>query len=319
MSTSIIDELATSGYRDKVEQLFLSIADRYREYREAFIWIVKNYVTEKWCEKHNVSYEKILINMVHLLDITFREISDKKDVSDNRRLNKQIQTFLVKDGSIENYIEKADKDSVTRLYTLISDVKEFDVKQKQIYMNIIKKRFSDFKFYDEKISKVDSKKATVRGLFVSEAAFMLKKKELKKIIEVEIPKNSKEIGAAIELGDLSENAEYKAGKEKQELLQISVGKLQEEIDKAQIVKREDVGAEKIAFGVKAVLQNNTTGKDETFTIMGPWESEPEKNIISYQSPFAGELLGKTSGDTINFIINERKYNYTVKELSVADF
>ena len=69
------------------------ISDRYREYREAFIWIVKNYISEKWCEKHSVNYEKILINMIHLLDITFREISDKRDVSDNRRL-KQTDSNL---------------------------------------------------------------------------------------------------------------------------------------------------------------------------------------------------------------------------------
>ena len=318
MSTSIIDELATSGYRDKVEELFMSISDRYREYREAFIWIVKNYVTEKWCEKHNASYEKILINMIHLLDITFREISDKRDVSDNRRLNKQIQTFLVKDGNIEKYIKKADEESVNRIYTLISDVKEFDVKQKQPYKEIIRERFSDFKFYDEKTSKID-KKAAVRGLLVSETAFNEKKKELKNIVEVEIPKNSKEIGAAIELGDLSENAEYKAGKEKQELLQITVGRLQEEIDKAQIVKHEDVSGEKISFGTVVLLTNESTGKEEKFTIMGPWESEPEKNIISYQSPFASELMGHSTGDTLNFVINEREYKYTVKELSVADF
>ncbi|MDC7126474.1 MAG: transcription elongation factor GreA, partial [Spirochaetales bacterium] len=149
MSTAIIDELASSGHKDKIEALFISIADRYREYREAFIWIVKNYVTEKWCKKHGVSYEKMLINMVHLLDITYREISDKRDVSDNRRLNRQILTFLIKEAHIENFIQSADEESVNRLYTLVSDVKDLDVKTKQKLKEIIKERFTDFKFYDE--------------------------------------------------------------------------------------------------------------------------------------------------------------------------
>lgn len=318
MSTAIIDELSTSGYKEKIEELFLSMADRYREYRETFIWIVKNYVTEEWCEKHNANYEKILINMIHLLDITFREISDKRDVSDNRRLNKQIQTFLIKDEHLINYINQADQDSVNRIYTLISDVKDLDVKLKQELKDLIKARFLDFKFYDEKSSKADVK-ASVRGLLVSKDAFKAKQKELKNIIEVEIPNNSKEIGAAIELGDLSENAEYKAGKEKQELLQISVGKLQEEIDKAKIIESGNISSDKIAFGIIATLKNNTSGKQENYTIMGPWESDPSKNIISYQSPFAGELLGHTKGETLKFTINEREYDYSIEELAVAEF
>ena len=318
MSTSIIDELITSGYKDKVEALYVAMSDRYREYRETFIWIVKNYVSEKWCEKHNVNYEKILINMIHLLDITFREISDKRDVSDNRRLNKQIHTFLIKDGNLENYISRADQDSVNRIYTLVSDVKDLDVKIKQPLKVIIKTRFEDFKFYDEETSKIDVK-AAVRGLLVSETAFKAKQKELKNLIEVEIPLNSKEIGAAIELGDLSENAEYKAGKEKQELLQISVGKLQEEIDRAQIINRENVKNDNISFGITATLKNNKNSDTEVFTILGPWESNPAKNIISYQSPFAGELLGHEAGETLKFVINEREYDYSIEELVIADF
>ncbi|MDC7225884.1 MAG: transcription elongation factor GreA [Spirochaetales bacterium] len=318
MSTSIIDELSNSGHREKIEALFLSIADRYREFRETFIWIVKNYVSEKWCEKHNVSYEKILINMIHLLDITYREISDKRDVSDNRRLNKQILTFLIKDENLVNYINEADQDSVNRIYTLISDVKDLDVKLKQELKQLIKERFKGFKFYDEESPKADVK-AAVRGLLVSEKAFKEKQKELKHIIEVEIPTNSKEIGAAIELGDLSENAEYKAGKEKQELLQIAVGKLQEDIDKAKVIDPKSITNDKIAFGIVVTLKNNISGENEVFTIMGPWESDPAKNIISYQSPFAGELLGHGKGEQLKFTINEREYDYSVEELVTADF
>lgn len=319
MSTSIVDELSTSGYKDKIAALFNNISDRYRELREAFIWIVKNYVTEKWCEKYNANYEKILINMIHLLDITFREISDKRDVSDNRRLNKQIQTYLIKDAKLATYIESAEQDSVTRLYTLISDVKDLDPAVKMELKDMIKKRFEEFKFYDERASKVDVKSSGVRGLLVSEKAFKAKQKELKHIIEVEIPTNSKEIGAAIELGDLSENAEYKAGKEKQELLQISVGKLREEIEKAQVVDPSTVKSDKVNFGVIVSLKNNKSDENEVFTIMGPWESDPSKNIISYQSPFAGELLGHSAGEDLKFVINEREYDYSIEELNLAKF
>lgn len=319
MSTTIIEELASSGQISKIEELFMSISDRYREHREAFNWIVKNYVTDKWCKKHKVDYEKILINMIHLLDISFREISDKRDVSDNRRLNKQIQNYLFKDNNIQDYLKKASEESTIRLYSLISDVSDIDISILQDIKEIIRAKFPNFKFTDEDTYKLDSSKSINRGLLVSMQALSAKKKELKNIIEVEIPANSKEIGAAIELGDLSENAEYKAGKEKQELLQIAVGKLQAEIEKAQVVNKEDVTNSNISFGVIVKLKNNITKEHETYTIMGPWESDPAKNIISYMSPFGGKLLGHSKDEKLIFEINERDYNYTIEEIKIANF
>ncbi|HOV65073.1 MAG TPA: transcription elongation factor GreA, partial [Spirochaetia bacterium] len=142
-----------------------------------------------------------------------------------------------------------------------------------------------------------------------------KQKQLQYILEVEIPKNSREIGAAIELGDLSENAEYKAGKEKQEMLNFSVSKLREELDRAQIWNETDIDTSKVSFGTVVRMKNLDTGKEEVYTILGPWESDPEKNIISYLSPFGGNLLNHKEGETLEFTINERTYRYTIIQIS----
>jgi len=312
----IVTELENSENTVMLKNLFSQVLDKYKESREAFIWIARNYASETWCELYNFRYEKILIGMLHLLDITFREISNRREVSLNRKLNKQIHNWLFKESKLEDYINKADQEANVRIFTLVEDVRDLDPSLKIELKDLIVERFPDFKFY----GGVEVEKEIVsRGLLVTEKAYKAKQKEYRHIIDVEIPENSAEIGAAIELGDLSENAEYKAGKEKQELLNISANKIKEEIDKAQIIDLTTTKIDSIVFGTKVTLVNKDTKSEEIYTLLGPWESDPTNNIISYMAPFGIELLNKKAGETLSFIINERNYNFDVKEINKAEY
>jgi transcription elongation factor GreA len=136
-------------------------------------------------------------------------------------------------------------------------------------------------------------------------------------MDVEVPANSKEIAFALSLGDLRENAEYKAAKEKQEILNSTAAKLKEEIERAQIFDPNTVTSDRVSFGTKIVLSNDTTGREEEYTILGPWESDPENRIISYLSPFGNAILNKTSGESFIFSRNDEKLSYTVKQITKA--
>jgi transcription elongation factor GreA len=306
LSKFIIDELESAGAENRIKELIFGIIDNYREKREAFIWIARNIDMETWTAEKGIHYEKILIGMVHLLDITFREIDNRRDVSPNRKINKQIQNYLFKEVNLENFLLKADEESISRLFTLVEDVKDLDASIKIELKHKIIEKFPDFKFYGETETETVS-----RGLLVTAASYKLKQKELQHIIEVDIPENSKEIGAAIQLGDLSENAEYKAGKERQELLNIAIGKLKHELEKARIFKMEDVDTAQVSFGTVVDLKNIDSGKNEKYTFLGPWESDPNRNIISYLSPFGNKFWNHEIGEKLEFVINDRQYHYEV--------
>ena len=138
-------------------------------------------------------------------------------------------------------------------------------------------------------------------------------------MEVEVPANSKEIAFALSLGDLRENAEYKAAKEKQEILNSTVAKLKEEIERAQLFDPAAINTSRVSFGTKVLLFNETSGKKEEYTILGPWESDPENRIISYLSPFGGAIINKTVGEQFNFSINNEKISYKVEKISPVKF
>jgi len=313
LSNYIIDELHAKGQEAKAKEIFTRLLEDSRDEREALIWAARNLSPSAWSTRYGISYEKVLIALVHLLDITYRDINNKRDVSLNRKYNKQIHTYLFGEHNLENYLLASEQDAIIRIITLLDDIKDLE---KSIVIELkhkVMEKYPSIRFLTETGKETVS--TASRGLIVTRESYDAKQKQLQYILEVEIPKNSREIGAAIELGDLSENAEYKAGKEKQEMLNFSVSKLREELDRAQIWNETDIDTSKVSFGTVVRMKNLDTGKEEVYTILGPWESDPEKNIISYLSPFGGNLLNHKEGETLEFTINERTYRYTIIQIS----
>ncbi|ULQ59894.1 transcription elongation factor GreA [Brucepastera parasyntrophica] len=315
LSADIIDSLIKEGYSDKVKELAALCFENYRDYREAVIWFFKNAQDEQWFKELDIPYEKQLITLIHILDLTYREIANHRETTENRKLNRQVLGILFgKDSLLENYILQNDIGTITRLYTLVDDVKDLDPAIKMNLRNKILEKHKGFKFFGTEEKAVVSK-----GLIVTSKMYEVKKKQLQNIIEVEIPANSKEIGFALSLGDLRENSEYKAAKERQTILNATATRLQEEIDRAQIFDPTTTTTTRVSFGTVVSLKNNEAGEDETYTILGPWESDPDNSVISYMSPFGNAILNHREGENLKFTINDRNYDYTIKSIKAASF
>ena len=318
LSKAMLDELLSAGFKADVLSKLEEVVEHYREYREGLIWIARHAVEGEWLIDLGLNLEKILINMIRLYDLTFNDIESKREVSYNRKLNRQIQNFLFKEGQLESFLVNGDEKSAVRVFTLLEDIGDMDPVVKRDLKSVVQKTFPGIRFYGEKKSTEPVSASGSRYFFTTQSSLTAKQKELKHIVDVEIPRNSKEIGAAIELGDLSENAEYKAGKEKQENLQIQVGKLKDELERARMFTEAEREDGKVSFGTQIVLDDLVDSKEEQYTIMGPWESNPSEKIISYLSPFGSAFLGKTVGETLEFVINDRNYKFTVKDVKPVE-
>lgn len=306
----IILNLEKERLEDKLVAMTQNCFEHYRDYREAVVWLFKNNKDAEWFTQANIPFEKQLITLIHIMDISYREIENHRDTAENRKITKQVYTILFKEGALDAYINKADTDTIIRIYTFINDVKDLDPADKLKLRNRILERDPDFKFFG------DVEKTTVtRGLMVTAAMYAEKQRQLNHILDEEVPNNSKEIAFALSLGDLRENAEYKAAKERQEILNAQVAKLKDEIDRAQIFDPGSVNTNRVSFGTKVMLLNNATGKRDEFTILGPWESDPENRVISYLSPFGASMLNKTVGEKFEFSMDMEKIPYTVESIS----
>ena len=311
---SMLDILIKEGHTESVKKLAINAFENYKDFREAVVFFFRESQEEEWFKETKISYEKQLITLIHIINVTFKEIENHRETTENKKINKQIQTLLFKDDTLLNYLLSNDTDTITRIYTLVDDVKDLDPVIKMRMRNKILEKNPDFKFYG-----TEEKTVTAKGLIVTSKMYALKKEQLDHILHVEIPENAKEIGDARDLGDLKENAEYIAAKEKQAQLAITASKLQDEIDRAQIFDPTTITTARVSFGTTVSLKNNNTNENEEFTILGPWESDPENKIISYMSPFGNAILNSKEGESISFEINERKFSYTVTKIKPASF
>ena len=219
ISNSITGDMLTAliaeGHISKVKQLVVNCFENYRDYREAVIFFFKECQEEEWFNEVNISYEKQVITLIHIIDLTYREIANHRETTENRKINRQIQVLLFKNDTLLNYFMKSDVDTITRLYTLIDDVKDLDPSIKMNMRNKILEKNPGFKFFG-----TEEKTVVTKGLIVTSKMYESKKQQLDHITSVDIPANSKEIGEALALGDLRENAEYKAAKERQAQLNV---------------------------------------------------------------------------------------------------
>jgi transcription elongation factor GreA len=312
-SRFVVDELVANSLWEPLNGMLSTAISRYRESRDAFVWIAKNLLAEKWLDKMSISREKIYIELIHLLDITYRDIANKQNASANRKSNRQIQEFLFDEGKLLELIMTADQDSITRLYTLVDDVKDLDPSIKIQIKHRIKEKFPNFHFFGEP----GAEKVSL-GLLVTRASFERKQQDLKRVMDVDIPENSKEIGVAMAKGDLRENAEYKAALEKQEMLKVTASRLKEEVQQAQIFNENEVKTDRITFGTRVHLTNSKAGQKEEYVILGPWESNPTRNVISYLSPLGMALWDHKPGEELTFTMNTNEFHYVIERIEKAD-
>lgn len=124
------------------------------------------------------------------------------------------------------------------------------------------------------------------------------KEELQNLIKVERPNNIAAIEEARAHGDLSENAEYHAAKEKQSFLEGRKNELQDVISRSEIIEVDDGPADRVVFGRTIVLYNLQTEEEISYQLLGPYESDPENGKISVTSPLGQALIGKEEGDEV---------------------
>lgn len=122
------------------------------------------------------------------------------------------------------------------------------------------------------------------------------KAELKHLVSVERPQNIRDIETARGHGDLSENADYDAAKQRQGFIDARMKELTDKISRAQVIDPSKIKGDKVVFGVTVDLLNCETEEEATYTLVGEEESDAAAGLISVASPVGRALLGKSEGD-----------------------
>jgi transcription elongation factor GreA len=140
------------------------------------------------------------------------------------------------------------------------------------------------------------------------------KEELRNLKEVERHKISREIGVAREHGDLSENAEYHAAKERQGWIEARIKDLEDKLSRAEIIDPAKLHGSKVAFGATVKLSNIETEEESVYRLVGADEADLNNGSISITSPLARSLIGREVGDEVKVRMPAGERHYEILEV-----
>jgi transcription elongation GreA/GreB family factor len=154
-------------------------------------------------------------------------------------------------------------------------------------------------------------------LIVSWSSLEKRRAEYEEIVKVKIPENSKEIAIARSYGDLSENFEFKAAKQMQSVLMRRKAELEQMLHDARGTSFANPDTSRVSIGTIVTLRNAETNNEETYTILGAWDGDPDRHIISYQTAIGQAVLGHEVGETISLNTEHGAAELTIVSIEPA--
>lgn len=201
------------------------------------------------------------------------------------------------------------RDSMRRL--MLSPV--FDELTKRSLMARIIKLYPDL----QSLISSEQPEERTESLVVSWSSLQKRKSELEELVNRKIPENSKEIGIARSYGDLRENFEFKAAKEMQAVLMRRKAELERDLHRARGTAFESPDLSQVSIGTIVTLRDANTNEEETYTILGAWDGDPERAIISYQTAIGRALLGRRLGEIVELNAEEDTGRYAIIAIEPA--
>jgi transcription elongation factor GreA len=154
-------------------------------------------------------------------------------------------------------------------------------------------------------------------LIVSWSSLEKRRAEYEEVVKVKIPANTKEIAIARSYGDLSENFEFKAAKQMQSVLMRRKAELEQMLHNARGTSFENPDTSRVSIGTIVTLRNAETKNEETYTILGAWDGDPNRHIISYQTAIGQALLGHNVGETVAVNTEHDTAQFTIISIEPA--
>lgn len=152
------------------------------------------------------------------------------------------------------------------------------------------------------------------NLLVSWPSLERRKDEYAELVQKKIPANSKEIAIARSYGDLRENHEYKAAKEMQKVLMRRKSELEQQLVRARGMDFANAKTDQVNLGTRVHVTELTDNHRETFAIMGAWDGDPEKGLISYLTPVGQALLNRKPGEEVDLDFDGQKRRFRIESI-----
>jgi transcription elongation GreA/GreB family factor len=289
--------LIHEGKFDQLKETLARLISQHTASSELLLWLAKD---------RNDSFADILGPEVFRAMLTAME----RDQFNEKRSNR-LRDFILDDQELlVELIGSADLEVIKDLTRALQYSPSFDDMDKRSLLARIVKSYPAIQSL---ISGEQTKQET--HLVVSWESLDRRKRDYHELVEKKIPANSKEIAIARSYGDLRENHEYKAAKEMQKLLMKQKSELETQLVRARGTDFANPRTDVVGIGTIVRATDLEANQTEQFTILGAWDSEPEKGIISYLSPVAQALLNHKPGDQVEFEVYGVRHHHRIDAIN----
>jgi transcription elongation GreA/GreB family factor len=228
----------------------------------------------------------------------------------NEKRSSKLRDYILSDQElVVELIRSADMDLIKDMTRALQFSPVFDDLEKRLLLGWIVKTFPVIQSI---ISGTQTRQD--HTLIVSWDSLEKAKSEYHDLVDKKIPANSKEIAIARSYGDLSENHEFKAAKEMQTVLMRRKGELEMALDRARGTDFSNVNVDLVSIGTVVNLTDLEANEAETLTILGAWDDDADKGIISYLTPVAQALLNKKVGDSVEYEVHGIRHHHRVDKI-----
>ena len=300
------------------QDLAEAVASRFAQWLETrelrapvIIWIIKNRDSKK--------YAAIVGRLITpaLLGAILSSI-DTESLESNSTARIPLANELIKDKElIANILtpaegKKADSETIFDLTRTMMSSQGFDEMTKKALLS----RLAKIEPHVQRLakSKHSGSEAEEKELLVSKQSKELKERELEDIVKVRLPAVKEAIQIAKEHGDLKENSEYKMARQDHDTLAARRAELDALLKKARVTDFSEAKTDAISVGSSIVLRRGSDQTEFAYDMLGAWDGEPEKNILSYISPLAKQFLNHKAGETFTTNINGKAESWTVVKI-----
>ncbi len=296
----LIKELNQKEHQKLLEKKLLHLARHPIEAPEFLVWYFQK-VIDKDSKGLPFSNKEGQCLFFEAILILFAALDTKPEW---RNLSKKIYTLLSgkRYAVVRAVIEGTDLDFIKEFLLLIAKCHSFtdhDVKILRSLAAVVHPSLTPAK------QKKEAGSFDGHTLWTTEEGYNRVKQRLHDLTTVETVENAREIEAARALGDLRENSEYKFALEKRSRLQSEIRHLSEQINRARIISRADIPEDEVGVG-SVVEISDSSGTHTTYSILGAWDADAEKGILSTQSRLAQAMEGIRVGETFKFKDEEFK-------------
>jgi transcription elongation GreA/GreB family factor len=306
----VAEHVSKTHEEDVLSRLFRQVRPQLREEPGLYIWYAKDLLqSREKAEAEGVTRPGIIENLIGLHEVlSYRAKTGPKEQSADLRAHMSEIRAQLKRGTfkrLREIMKETDRTTARELWKTVEGAVGIEDRIRKEITGYIMAHFPNIAAGKEEGQEEDQEPAVPfpNRLLCLRESYESKTKYLHRLKTVEIPENTQEVETARLMGDLRENAEYHAAKEKQGVLLALSAQLEQEIASASVVSLEDIPTDYCGFGSKIRIRQED-GEREV-TLLGPWESKPEANILSYLSPMGRAIWGRHAGEVVDVEMGDR--------------